>query len=100
MINNFKFFRKPFNTEDYDIQDFRFLGVTPLFSDDNGRDARKMIYVFTDGTIVPAQTIHEDQDAYHRADIYDVRGNQVFLLPRREVEYINVTLTFNPNDRV
>jgi hypothetical protein len=93
----FKFFRTPFNTEDYDINDFRFLGVTPIFLTDEDRNARKMIYVFTDGTIVPAEIIHEDHDAYHRADIYEVRGNQVFLLPRREVEYINVTLTFTPN---
>ena len=99
-MKTFKFLTNPFNTEDYDIEHFRFLGVTPLFSDDNGRDARKMIYVFTDGTIVPAQTIHEDHDAYHRADIYDVRGNQVFLLPRREAEYINITLTFTPNENL
>ena len=98
-MKTFKFFKAPFNTEDYDVQDFRFLGVTPLFGD-NGRYARKMIYVFTDGTIVPAQTIHENHDAYHRADIYDVRGNQVFLLPRREAEYINVTLTFTPNETI
>jgi hypothetical protein len=98
MINNFKFFRKPFDTEDYDVEHFRFLGVTPLFSDDNNRYARKMIYVFTDGTIVPAQTIHQNHDAYNRADIFDVRGNQVFLLPRQEGEYINVTLTFTPNE--
>lgn len=100
MINNFKFFRKPFNTEDYDIQDFRYLGVTPIYFSDDGRYARKMIYVFTDGTIVEAQTIHEDHEAYHQADVFEVRGNQVFLLPRSESEYINVTLTFNPNDRV
>jgi hypothetical protein len=82
----FKFFRTPFNTEDYDITDFRFLGVGHMFLTDENRYARKMIYVFTDGTIVPAQTIYEDHDAYHRADIYDVRGNQVFLSPRKEVE--------------
>ena len=96
----FKFFRTPFNTEDYNINDFRYLGVTPIFLTDENRNARKMIYVFTDGTIVPAETIHEDHDAYHRADIYDVRGNQVFLLPRRETEYINVTLTFTPNENI
>jgi hypothetical protein len=97
-MKTFKFFRTPFNTEDYDITDFRFLGVTPIFFTDENRNARKMIYVFTDGTIVPAQIIHEDHDAFHRADIYDVRGNQVFLLPRQEAEYINVTLTFTPNN--
>ena len=97
-MKDFKFFRKSFNTEDYNINDFRFLGVTPIFSDDNGRDARKMIYVFTDGTIVPAQTIHQDHDAYNRADIFDVRGNQIFQLPRLpDADYINVTLTFTPN---
>jgi len=97
MIKPFKFFRKSFNTDDYDINEFRFLGVTPIFFTDENRNARKMIYVFTDGTITPAQVIYEDHDAYHRADIYEVRGNQVFLLPRREAEYINVTLTFTPN---
>jgi hypothetical protein len=96
----FKFFRKCFNSEDYDITDFRYLGVTPIFLTDENRNARKMIYVFTDGTIVEAQIIHEDHDAYHRADIYDVRGNQVFLLPRQEAEYINVTLTFTPNENI
>lgn len=96
----FKFLTNPFNTEDYDITDFRYLGVTPMFLTDEDRYARKMIYVFTDGTIVPAQIIYEDHDAYHRADVYDVRGNQVFLLPRREAEYINVTLTFTPNENL
>ena len=99
-MKTFKFFRTPFNTEDYDINDFRYLGVTPIFLTDENRYARKMIYVFTDGTIVPAETIHEDHDAYHRADVYEVRGNQVFLLPRQEAEYINVTLTFTPNQNI
>lgn len=99
-MKTFKFFRTPFNTEDYDINDFRYLGVTPMFLTDEDRYARKMIYVFTDGTIVPAQIIYEDHDAYHRADVYDVRGNQVFLLPRQEAEYINVTLTFTPNENL
>jgi hypothetical protein len=100
MMKPFKFFRKPFNTEDYDITDFRFLGVTPIFLDNNNRKSRNMIYVFTDGTIVPAQIIHDDHDAFHRADIFEVRGNQVFLLPRKEQDYINVTLTFTPHDRL
>ena len=99
-MKSFKFFRKSFNTEDYDITDFRFLGVTPIFRDENGRNSRNMIYVFTDGTIVPAQIIHDEHDAYHQADVYEVRGNQVFLLPRREAEYINVTLTFTPNENI
>ena len=91
----FKFFRKSFNTDDYDIPNFRFLGVSPI----DNRNRRTMIYVHTpDGTIVPAQLITRDYDAYHRADVYEVRGNQVFLLPRREAEYINVTLTFTPNN--
>ena len=90
----FKFFRKPFNHEDYDVPDFRFLGVTPI--DQNNH--RTMIFVYNlDGTIVKANLITRNHDAYHLADVYDVRGNQVFLLPRREVEYINVTLTFTPN---
>jgi len=83
----FKFFIKPFNCEDYDTPpNFRFLGVTPIFvSEENGRDARKMIYVYLDdGTIVPAQTIYDDHDAYHRADVYQVHGNQIFLILRNE----------------
>jgi hypothetical protein len=96
----FKFFNKPFNTDDYDVTDFRFLGVTPVYRDNNGRNSRNMIYVFTDGTIVPAQIIHDDHDAYNYADVFEVRGNQVFLLPRSEGEYINVTLTFTPHDRL
>jgi hypothetical protein len=99
-MKTFKFLNPAFNTEDYDIQDFRYLGVTPIYRNDDGINARKMIYVFTDGTIVEAQTIHEDHDAYHRADIFEVRGNQVFQLPRREAEYINVTLTFTPNAEI
>jgi hypothetical protein len=31
------------------------------------------------------------------ADIIEIRGNQIFQLPRQEAEYINVTLTFTPN---
>jgi hypothetical protein len=91
MIKPFKFFQSPFNHEDYDNPpDFRFLGVTPMYINDDGRESRKMIFVYSiDGTIVPAQTIHEDDDAYHRADVYEVLGNQVFLIPR------NIELTFN-----
>ena len=97
----FKFFRKAFNVEDYDVPpEFRFLGVTPLFRRNNGSLARKMIYVYTDGTIVEGHIIFSDHDAYHLADVYEVRGNQVFLLPRQEAEYINVTLTFTPNNEL
>jgi hypothetical protein len=96
-IKTFKFFRKSFNTDDYDVPNFRFLGVTPI--DQNNH--RTMIFVYThDGTIVKANLITRNHDAYHLADVYDVRGNQVFLLPRREVEYINVTLTFTPNENL
>ncbi len=99
-MKSFKFFRKSFNTEDYDIQDFRYLGVTPLYRNDDGDYVRKMIYVFTDGTIVEAQTIREDHEAYHQADIFEVRGNQIFLLPRQDDEYINVRLIFTPNEEL
>ena len=96
-MKQFKFFLKPFNCEDYDVaHNYRFLGVSPMFvSEDTGRNARKMIYVYTeDGTIVPAQTIHEDHDAYHRADVYQTIGNQIFLLPRNDEAKI-INLTFN-----
>jgi hypothetical protein len=99
-IDNFKFFRKPFNTEDYDITDFRFLGVTPMFGTDDNRLARKMIYVFTDGSIVPAETIYEDHDAFNRADIFEVRGNQVFLWPRGEGLLSSLRTPYNLNEEV
>lgn len=87
----FKFFKKPFNCEDYDITDFRFLGVTPIYLNDDGRASRKMIYVLNEnGSITLAQTIHDDHDAYHMADIYEVRGNQVFLLPRVDMDHIEL----------
>jgi len=82
-MKTFKFL-KPFETEVYDIQEFRFLGVTPIYLNGDGKYARKMIYVFTDGTIVPAQTIFDDHPAYNEADVYEVIGNQVFLIPRQE----------------
>lgn len=100
MIKPFKFFNKPFNPEDYDILDFRFLGVTPIYISDDGIESRKMIYVFNNnGTIVPAQTIHGDDDAYHRADVFQVNGNQVFLIPRIEESYINVSFNYTRSER-
>ena len=100
-MKTFKFLRKPFNTEDYDMYEFRFLGVSPAFRDGDGRPSRKMIFIFRDGSPVPAQTIHSDHDAFHYADIYEVRGNQVFLIPRREsAEYINVTLTYTRDENI
>jgi hypothetical protein len=44
--------------------------------------------------------IHEHEEAFHMADIIEIRGNQIFQLPRREAEYINVTLTFTPNAEI
>lgn len=89
----FKFFKKPFNTKDYDIENFRFLGVSPITTYELNRPSRTMIYVHElNGDIVPANIIYDDHDAYHEADVYDVRGNQVFLRPRQEIDFINVSI--------
>ena len=101
-MNTFKFLKKQFNPEDYDsAPDFRFLGVSPIFqSEDTGRNCRTSIFVYTvDGTIVPAFIIHEDHEAYHEATIYEVRGNQVFEVPRED-EYKYIRLTPNSNENV
>ena len=96
-MRQFKFLKKPFNGEDYDLPNFRFLGVSPL----DNRNKRTMIFVHTpDGTIVPAQLIGREHEAYHYADIYEVRGNQIFLIPRKEIEYINVNLTYTTDDTI
>ena len=95
----FKFFRTPFNPRQYDVDGFTFIGVSPIktHEDVQGR-YRTMIFMDND-TRQPltGNLIHEHEEPYHQADIIEIRGNQIFQLPRREVEYINVTLTFTPN---
>ena len=99
----FKFFRNFFNPRQYDVEGFTFIGVSPIktHEDVQGR-YRTMIYMNND-TRQPLNGIltGEDEEAFHMADIIEIRGEQIFQLPRlREAEYINVTLTFTPNETI
>lgn len=81
-MRRFKFLSEPFNTDDHDSLGFRFFGVTSLFVDDNGRDTRTMIFVsIDDGSIVLGQNIHEDHDAFHRAEEYQILGSRLVPPP-------------------
>jgi hypothetical protein len=99
----FKFFRTPFNPRQYDVDGFTFIGVSPIktHEDVQGR-YRTMIFMNND-TRQPlnGNLIHEHEEPFHQADIIEMRGNQIFQLPRlREAEYINVTLTFTPDGQL
>ena len=95
----FKFFRTPFNPRQYDVDGFTFIGVSPIktHEDVQGR-YRTMIFMDNDTRLpLTANLIQEHEEPYHQADIIEIRGDQIFQLPRQEAEYINVTLTFTPN---
>ena len=95
----FKFFRTTFNPRQYDVEGFTFIGVSPIktHEDVQGR-YRTMIFMNNDTRLpLTGNLIHEHEEPYHQADIIEIRGNQIFQLPRQEAEYINVTLTFTPN---
>ena len=96
----FKFFRTPFNPRQYDVEGFTFIGVSPIktHEDVQGR-YRTMIFINNDTRLpLTGNLIHEYEDAFHMADIIEIRGNQIFQLPRlREAEYINVTITYTSN---
>ena len=63
------------------------------------RRYRYMIYMDNiNHTPLSANIIYEHEEPYDMADVIEVRGNQIFQLPRQEAEYINVTLTFTPNN--
>ena len=98
-MKTFKFFRTPFNPRQYDLDSFTFIGVSPIkFHEDVQGRYRTMIFMNNDTRLpLTGNLIHEHEEAFHMADIIEVRGNQIFQLPRREAEYINVTLTFTPN---
>ena len=102
MITDFKFFRTPFNPRQYDVDGFTFIGVSPIktHEDVQGR-YRTMIFMNNDTRLpLTGNLIHEHEEAFHMADIIEIRGNQIFQLPRQEAEYINVTLTFTPNETI
>jgi len=103
-MQQFKFLRKPFNPRQYDIDGFTFIGVSPicLHHDytNNGRRFRKMIYMDNiTNEALSANIIYEHEEPYYQADVIQIMGNQIFQLPRVP-EYINVTLTYTPNDRL
>ena len=96
----FKFFRTPFNPRQYDVDGFTFIGVSPIktHEDVQGR-YRTMIFMNNDTRLpLTGNLIQEHEEPYHQADIIEIRGEQIFQLPRQEAEYINVTLTFTPNN--
>jgi hypothetical protein len=84
-VKPFKFFNKSFNPRDYDVEGFTFIGVSIINLDEpGGVEYRKMIYVNdVDGTPIIANIIYEHDEPYHEADVIDVRGNQIFQVPRR-----------------
>ena len=95
----FKFFRTPFNPRQYDVEGFTFIGVSSIKTHEDvpGR-YRTMIFMDNDTRLpLTANLINEHEEAFHQADIIEIRGDQIFQLPRQEAEYINVTLTFTPN---
>ena len=101
-MHQFKFLRKPFNPRQYDIEGFTFIGVSPIktHEDVQGR-YRTMIFMNNDTRLpLTGNLIHEHEEPFHQADIIQLMGNQIFQLPRVPVEYINVTLTYTPNDRL
>ena len=95
----FKFFRTPFNPRQYDVDGFTFIGVSPIktHEDVQGR-YRTMIFMDNDTRLpLTANLINEHEEAFRMADIIEIRGEQIFQLPRSRAEHINVTLTFTPN---
>ena len=96
----FKFLTKPFNPRDHDFEGFTFIGVSPVKSDIvDGRPYRIMVFMDNrTNNPIQANRIREHEEPYHQADIIDVRGNQIFQIPRAQAEYINVTLTYTPNE--
>ena len=49
---------------------------------------------------VHANRIREDAEPYNHADIIEVIDNRIYQLPRTGGEYINVTLTYTPNEEL
>ena len=102
-MKTFKFFRTPFNPRQYDVDGFTFIGVSPIKTHEDvpGR-YRTMIFMDNDTRRpLTGNLIQEHEEPYHQADIIEIRGEQIFQLPRlREAEYINVTLTFTPNETI
>jgi len=99
-MKTFKFFRTPFNPRQYDVEGFTFIGVSPIKTHEDVQGRYRTMIFMDNNTRLPltANLINEHEEAFHQADIIDVRGDQIFQLPRREAEYINVTLTFTPNN--
>lgn len=91
----FKFLTKAFNPREYDFEGFTFIGVSTIHRNiiDN-RPYRIMVYMDNrTNNPVLANRIREHEEPYNNADIIQVRGNQIFQLPR-----INVTITYTPNE--
>ena len=101
-MKTFKFFRTPFNPIQYEVDGFTFIGFSPIKTHEDvpGR-YRTMIFMNNDTRLpLTGNLIQEHEEPYHQADIIEIRGEQIFQLPRQEAEYINVTLTFTPNETI
>ena len=96
----FKFLTKTFNPRDYDFEGFTFIGVSTIHrSIIDSRPYRIMVYMdHRTNNPVLANRIREHEEPYNNADIIELRGNQIFQLPREE--NITVTLTFTPNETI
>jgi hypothetical protein len=101
-MKDFKFFGKRFNPRQYDIGGWTFIGVSPfIINEYDGTRYRRMIYMCNiNQTPITSNIIYENEEPYHQADIIEIRGNQIFQRPRTSVDYITVTLTFTPNERL
>ncbi len=91
MISDFKFFRKPFNPRQYDIEGFTFIGVSPFIIREDGRRYRKMVYMDDlNRTPISANMIYEHEEPYHQANVIQILGNQIFQIPRVTDELIPI----------
>jgi hypothetical protein len=96
-VKTFKFFTKPFNPRDYDIEGFTFIGVSPIKNSiiDN-REYRVMIYMDNrTNTPILANRIRENEEPYNNADIIQVIDNRIYQLPR-----IDVTISYTRNETI
>jgi hypothetical protein len=99
-MKSFKFFSKPFDPRQYDIEGFTFIGVSPICFDLDGTNSarryRKMIFMDNiNHTAVSANLIYENEEPFHQADVIQIMGNQIFQLPRIPASYVNVTIGTN-----
>ena len=95
-MKSFKFFSKPFDPRQYDIEGFTFIGVSPFIVGLDGRRYRRMIFMDnTNNTALSANLIYEHEEPYHMADVIQLIGDRMFQIPRETDELIPVNETIN-----